>query len=167
MKRFQLFIMIFGLAVACSFGRQATVPQDIVGVKVLEPTIVPRPGSSFSLFLEITVKPGFHVNSDHPGDEYLFPAKIEVTTIQGLELVKAVYPQGRQTTFSFSEVPISILEDVFKVELKFRAAPDLPCEELLIKGIFRFQACNEDACLQPKAVPFEKKIAVGPRPIIK
>ncbi len=165
MKRFQLFIVVFALAVACSFGQPATVPQDIVVVKVLELKSAPRPGSSFSLFLEITVKPGFHINSDRPGDEYLFPAKIEVTPSQGLELVKTVFPQGRKTSFSFSDVPVSILDDVFKVELKFKVAPDFSGGGLLIKGKFRFQACNDDACLQPKAVPFEKKIAVGPRPM--
>ncbi len=159
-----MFVAVLMLAASGLFAQQAGSgpEEETVSVKVLDPRTAPRPGSAFSLFLEVTVKPGFHMNSDDPGDEYLFPAKVELTPMDGLELAKAVFPKGRRTQFAFSEGPVSVLEGVFKVELKLKLAAQPAGPEVRIKGKFRFQACNDDACLQPKAVPFEKTLRVGP-----
>lgn len=156
------------LAATAAFGQVAGPPpaaEDIVTIKVSgAETKAGQPGL-FSVFLEISVKPGFHINSDQPGDEYSFPARVELMPFQGLELEKVVFPAGHKVLLPFSEGPVSVLEGDFKVELKFKVAPSAGLD-LKIQGKLKFQACNDQACLPPRDVSFERKISLkttGPK----
>jgi hypothetical protein len=159
MKKAIAIICVLMSAAACR-GRERDSRGNIVSVRVLDPSSRPGPGALFSVFIEVRVRPGFHVNSSEPGDELLFPAAVEVAGGSGLRLERAVFPEGRRVDVAFSRGPVSVLDGVFKVELQLKLDPDYADKKVELKGGFRFQACDDKTCLPPASAVFAKTLRV-------
>lgn len=162
MKRAIVILCVLMSAAACR-GREPESRGNIVFVRVLEPSSRPEPGVLFSVFIEVRVRPGFHVNSSEPGDELLFPAAVEVVGGSGLRLERAVFPEGRRVDVAFSRGPVSVLDGVFRVELELQLDAAYADEKVELEGGFRFQACDDKTCLPPSAAAFAKTLKVKSR----
>lgn len=161
-KRATVVICVLMSAAACG-GREPASRNSVVSVSVLEPSSRPEPGALFSIFIEVRVRPGFHVNSSRPGDELLFPAAVEVARGSGLSLERAVFPEGRRVVVAFSRGPVSVLDGVFQVELELKLDAAYADDQVELKGGFRFQACDDKTCLPPASAAFAKTLRVKSR----
>ena len=58
--------------------------------------------------IPISVRGGYHVNSNTPSDEYLIPLKLTWKSTGALEAGPITYPKPSQEKYEFSEKPLSV-----------------------------------------------------------
>lgn len=105
------------------------------------------------------LKPGFHVNSNSPNDDYLIPLKL--TWGKGpLEAGQVLYPQPQSVHMQFSQKPVSIFSGVFEIQTKFKVASDAAPGMSFVNGQLRYQACNDRECLPPKTLDVQFAVDV-------
>ncbi len=158
-------LLLVGSAYSLSVSLCSPFPQEktkaeepIVTVKVLPPERPVRPGQVFELSLELHILPGFHLNSDKPGDELLVPTSIELENKEAFEIKEIVFPEPQVKKFKFATKPLSVYEGLVKVKLKIELKPAVKENTIELAGKLRYQACNDEACLRPERLPFKTTI---------
>jgi thiol:disulfide interchange protein DsbD len=124
-------------------------PNSVVTVAPLQKAHVAR-GGDFTQHVPVQVKPGFHVNSDKPEDEYLIPLKL--TWTGPLQAVDVVFPKPERMKSTFSEKPLVVYTGTFDIVTKFKVPATAPDGPNLAVGKLRYQACNDKECLRPQTV---------------
>ncbi len=115
-------------------------------------------GKSFEQKLTLKLAPGYHVNSDAPGDPYLIPLRL--TWNKGpIEAGAIRYPAAERRKFPFSDQPVAIFSGSFDVVTTFQTPANAP-DMGLVSGKLRYQACNDRECLQPKTVNVQFSVDV-------
>ncbi|MBC7363939.1 MAG: protein-disulfide reductase DsbD N-terminal domain-containing protein [Candidatus Aminicenantes bacterium] len=133
----------------------------LVSVKPVPPDKPVRPGESFTLTMELTVSPGYHINSQKPEDELLIPTSVEFRELPVVEVKEVSFPPALKKKFKFSEKMLSVYEGQIKIKVRLKMADDFCGSSLELEGKVRYQACNDAACLRPMTVPFKVNIAVA------
>ena len=165
---FLLGLLLVGYAYSLSVSLSSPFPQEktkaeelIVTVKVLPPERPVRPGQVFELSLELHILPGFHINSEKPGDELLVPTSIELENKETFEIKEIIFPEPQVKKFKFASKPLSVYEGQVKVKLKIELKPAVKESTIELAGKVRYQACNDEACLRPERLPFKTTIVVA------
>ncbi len=104
----------------------------------------------FTEKLAVQVKPGFHVNSNAPEDEYLIPLKL--TWTGPLQAQSVEFPKAERIKSSFSTKPLAVYTGAFAIATKFKVPENAPTGPNLATGKLRYQACNDRECLAPKTI---------------
>lgn len=108
-------------------------------------------GGEADFTLKADLQPGFHVNSNMPGDDYLIPIKLTWNK-EPLEAGPVMYPKPQMETLSFSANPISVYTGTFEIGTHFKAPPTAMPGMAFMNGKLRYQACNNKECLPPRTV---------------
>ena len=108
-------------------------------------------GSTADFSLKAELQPGFHVNSNMPGDDYLIPIKL-IWNKDPLEAEQVTYPKAQMEKLSFSTNPISVYTGAFEIGTRFRAPTGAMPGMAFMNGKLRYQACNNKECLPPRTV---------------
>jgi len=116
-------------------------------------------GAAVETKIPVTVRPGFHVNSNTPSDEYLIPLRLTWKAPGALENAQTVYPKPSLEKYEFAEKPLSVFTGNFDLVVKFKVAPNAPAGPGVAVGQLRYQACSDKACYPPKtlevSVPYQ------------
>lgn len=113
--------------------------------------VVAKPGAAADSALPVELRPGYHVNSIMPSDEYLIPLRL--TWDKGpLEAAGFTFPPARMEKYSFSDKPLSVYSGNFEIVTHFKAAAGAAPGVSTLKGRLRYQACNSTMCLSPKTL---------------
>ena len=109
--------------------------------------------------IPVSVRPGFHVNSNTPTEEYLIPLNLTWTAAGALESGPVTYPKPSMEKYEFAEKPLSVFTGDFELVANFKVAANAPAGPGAAVGKLRYQACNERACFPPKTaevtVPYQ------------
>jgi DsbC/DsbD-like thiol-disulfide interchange protein len=116
------------------------------------PKLVVKRAESPDFALRVSIRPGYHANSNTPSEEYLIPMKLTWDAAGPLQAGGVTYPKPKQEKFSFSETPLSIFDGDFEIVTKFQRPANPPPGPGFITGKLRYQACNDKMCLPPKTV---------------
>jgi len=108
-------------------------------------------GGSAEYTLKAQLAPGFHVNSNMPGDDYLIPIKLTWNK-EPLEAGPVMYPKAQMEKLSFSTNPISVYTGTFEIGTRFKAPASATPGMAFMNGKLRYQACNNKECLPPRTV---------------
>ncbi len=109
--------------------------------------------------LPIELRPGYHVNSTMPSDEYLIPLRLTWNP-GALEATGFSFPKPRMEKYAFSEKPLSVYTGDFEIVTHFKApANKLPGPSTLT-GKLRYQACNNTMCLAPKTLDVSLSVEI-------
>ncbi len=108
-------------------------------------------GSTADFSVKAELQPGFHVNSNMPGDDYLIPIKLTWNK-EPLEAEQVTYPTAQKEKLSFSPNPISVYTGTFAIATRFKAPPSAMPGMAFMNGKLRYQACNNKECLPPRTV---------------
>src|SRR5262249_55575899 len=87
--------------------------------------------------IPVTVKDGYHVNSNMPSEEYLIPLKLTWKSMGALEGGQVTYPKPKVQRFEFqqaNEKPLSIYEGSFELTANFKVAANAPAGPGLAVG---------------------------------
>jgi DsbC/DsbD-like thiol-disulfide interchange protein len=123
------------------------------------PKVSGKRGAAVQAKIPMLVKPGFHVNSNTPSDEYLIPLKLTWKNTGALEGGQLSYPKPSLEKYEFSEKPLSVFTGNFDVVASFKVAANAPAGPGVAVGQLRYQACSDRACFPPKtidvAIPYQ------------
>ena len=118
-------------------------PQKVAGKR----------GASVQSKIPVTVKSGYHVNSNPASEEGLIPLTLTWTATGALEAGKVEYPKGTLEKYEFSEgKPISVYTGSFDVVANFKVKGDAPAGPGVVAGKLKYQACSNKACYPPKTI---------------
>lgn len=118
-----------------------------------------RRGATADVHLSLTVRTGFHVNSNKPDEAYLIPLRLTWNS-GAIEAMNTVYPRPSHEKYSFSAKPLSVYTGRIDLVTKFRAGADAPAGPAMLTGRLRYQACNDRACFPPKTVEVTAPVQV-------
>ena len=124
-------------------------PGSVLTVAPLQKAHVAR-GSEFTQHVTIQLKPGFHVNSDKPDDEYLIPLKL--TWTGPLQAEEVVFPKPERMKSTFSPKPLVVYTGAFDIVTKFKVPATAPDGPNMAVVKLRYQAYNDKECLRPQTV---------------
>ena len=108
-------------------------------------------GGDLRLAVEISVDPGWHVNTDDPGDEFSWPTTVEFELPDGWLNPIVSYPGGNALEFEFAETP-NMVWDETAVIVASLAVPETAAGDLRLRVSVTAQACNNTQCLPPETV---------------
>lgn len=157
MKGFYLWIAlmsILGLFVL------AQSEEPIVSVKVIPSAERFKPGQTYQLSLELSIRSPFHINSDQPTEDFLIPTTVDFAPKKGVSFGRVIFPPAEMRKLELSENPLSIYEGKIEIKTSISLAADFKEKELLIEGRVGYQACDERSCLAPTDIAFNRKIPV-------
>ena len=102
--------------------------------------------------IPVTVRAGYHVNSNTPSEEYLIPLKLTWTDTGALQAGTITYPKPTMEKYEFSEKPLSVFTGNFDLVASFKVAANAPAGPGAAVGKLRYQACSNKACYKPQDV---------------
>ncbi|WP_321473966.1 protein-disulfide reductase DsbD domain-containing protein [uncultured Paludibaculum sp.] len=101
--------------------------------------------------LKVSIRPGYHANSNTPTEAYLIPFKLTWES-GALESAEVIYPKPKLEKYDFADKPISVFDGEFSIVTKFKRAANPALGPGYLTGKLRYQACNDKMCLPPKTV---------------
>lgn len=154
--RLKIFCSVSALLLAALAGN-AQVFRGFQAASVIPPEPVKlEPGAKIEIPLVVRIRPGYHINSDQPREEYLIPTAITweapALKIEGVE-----FPEAEIVEYSFSDQPLSVFSGEIVIKSVFRVPGKVPSMDS-IRGSLRYQACNDKSCLAPTNADFEAAV---------
>jgi cytochrome c biogenesis DsbD-like protein len=123
------------------------------------PTVTGKRGAAVQAKIPLIIKPGFHVNSNTPSDEYLIPLRLTWKNTGALEAGTIAYPKPSLEKYEFSEKPLSVFTGSLDLVANFKVGAKATAGPGVALGQLRYQACNDKACFPPKtievAIPYQ------------
>jgi Disulphide bond corrector protein DsbC len=113
-------------------------------------------GSTATQSLRITLRPGFHVNSDKPKDEFLIPLKL--TWTGPLQAQKIVYPKPEEV--KVGNDMLNVFTGSFAIETQFAAPSQATAGVSMMEGKLHYQACDNQSCKRPATVSVQLPVSI-------
>ena len=154
------FILALGTVLVFSALGQAQSPDQILTVKIIPSAETFKPGQSYTLTLELSIRAPFHINSDQPTEDFLIGTTVDFKPKAGVTFGKIKFPPGEMRKLALAENPLSIYEGLVKVAAEAVLAPDFKEKILVIEGTVGYQACDDQSCLPPADVAFKREVKV-------
>ena len=119
-------------------------------------------GKPFRLAVVADIKPGWHVNSHKPKEDYLIPTDVKVRPAAGLALSPTVYPKHVERKLAFSDQPLAVYEGITAFTVPGTADPSAKAGPLSLTATLDYQPCNDQQCLPPTQIKATLTIEVAP-----
>jgi hypothetical protein len=148
---------------AVALGALAQGSKHVVEAKTVLAAEGAAPGSTLKAAAVAQIAPGYHINDHKPTMEYLIPTEWKIEGTKEISVEKLAYPKGELKKFAFSEEKLSVYEGALTVGALLRIARTTKPGTYALKGDFKYQACNDHACLPPKSLPLVLTVNVVPR----
>ena len=149
----------FGLLFLFGFVAAAAGGPDVHG-KLAGPAEV-KAGAKTTIAVEMTIGPGWHVNSHTPSEPYLIPTAASLTASKGT-LSAIRYARDEEKRFSFSDKPLR----VYTGTVRFETDLDIPAGasgDVAVEGTLSYQACNDQQCFPPAKIPLKTSAKITSR----
>jgi thiol:disulfide interchange protein DsbD len=146
------FVTALLLACAVSGVAHAADPVVVTGTIALEPARV---------VVDLTIAPGWHVNANHPTDEFLVPTALDLAPPPGVTVGAVEYPTPVERVLSFSAgKPMRLYEGQVRLTASRQGepAPDGPA----LVARLRYQACDDTRCLPPRTLELTAAAPAAP-----
>ncbi len=115
--------------------------------------------------LDFRIPGGYHINSNTPKSEFLIPTALKMDLPTDIVLGKIEYPPGEDRAFPFSpDEKLSVYSGDFTIKVAVHPLKSVVPGKYLMRGVLRYQACDNAACYPPKNLPvsFEVKVVKEP-----
>ena len=158
----RIYKLIFSLpvAVAISITALAQSSSDVVKAAGLLSVDKVKQGTSVQAAVTLNIDKGYHINSNRPLDKFLIPASLKIQPMGGLSASPVIYPRPTMRKFPFSKTPMSVYEGRVVLRFTLRAPASLAVGKYTLQAKLTVQACNDQACLPPKAIDVSIPIEV-------
>lgn len=152
MLRKTIFTVLFLIVLHASSG--AVTPEEILDLKTFNSSSGIAAGSEFRLALEVKLRPGWHINSNQPSNEFAVPTEVVLDKLPGLEIERVLFPPHIVREMTSAKVKTEIFEESFVVLISGRTSGDIRQGEQPLNGKIIYQGCDKDNCLPPAEKPF-------------
>ena len=144
---------------------QAELPANSAGVVSVEgfPSLRPvHPGTVFSIAVQVKVKEGWHVNAHEGLPEFFIPAELSLGPGSSVSLVSLPrYPAGEKKALGGAAQAYPVYEGTVVFFAGVKLSADAPVGKMNLPFQLGVQACNNQICLAPAAVPVSIPIEVA------
>ena len=109
-------------------------------------------GDRFEVTLDVTIKKGYHTQSNKPLGEFFIPTAVFLKKVEGLTFAHPVWPPAHIRT---DKVLGRISEFTGSFQARIPVAVEEPTltEEVTVAGLLTYQACNDKGhCYPPESV---------------
>jgi len=105
------------------------------------------------LTLNISIKPGWHINSHQPLQDYLIATDLVLSkTAEDWHLEQVQYPPDKVTSLGFQEEQLAVYEGNIKLTATLKkTSKDIPLNKMAPIEL-HLQACNNKSCLPPETL---------------
>jgi hypothetical protein len=127
-------------------------------------TTVPRAKATM-VKMDFRIPGGYHINSNTPKSEFLIPTALKMDLPTDIILGKIEYPAGEDRSFPFSpDEKLSVYSGAFTIAVAVHPLASVVPGKYQMRGVLRYQACDNSACYPPKNLPvsFEVKVVKEP-----
>lgn len=145
---------MFRIFILCSLLISAgnILPQnknsDIVDVSISSvPDSVYK--NNFTVFININIKDGWHINSNKPFDDYLSPTSVKLKDSSGIKILSIIYPQELISKLQFSDSELSLYEGNVSIKINIEADDSSLKSKKNVEFELQYQSCNNQTCLFP------------------
>ena len=139
---------------------QVTGQPPTVTISPVVETDAVHPDTTARVGLEITLDPGFHVNSNTPLDDLLIPTRLTLTPPEGFVLQGVGFPEAILLEQAGVEEPLAVFEEEFSLGAELHVEGALHPGNYIIPGALRYQACNDRMCFNPTTAEIEFELTV-------
>ena len=153
------FLLATGLSSAQTLGKAPTVTMAPV------PLVTAQRARATMVNLDFRIPTGYHVNSNTPKSEFLIPTALKMDLPTDIILGKIEYPAGEDRSFPFSpDEKLSVYSGDFTIAVAVHPLKSVVPGKYEMRGVLRYQACDNAACYPPKNLPvsFEVKVVKEP-----
>jgi hypothetical protein len=115
--------------------------------------------------LNFRIPAGYHINSNTPKSEFLIPTALKMDLPTDIILGKIEYPAGEDRNFPFSpDEKLNVYSGDFTIAVAVHPLHTVVPGKYEMRGVLRYQACDNAACYPPKSLPvnFEVKVVKEP-----
>ena len=147
--RLTYLALLMGLIATGWVQAQLMSGEELVKIETALSVDTVHLGSSFQVAVIGEVKEGWHVNANPPTLEYLIPTELKLEPVDGLTFGKMQYPEAARLKFAFADEELDVYEGRVIIRFPVSIGGDDVLGEKVIKGTFRYQACNDQVCLAP------------------
>ncbi len=134
----------------------------VITYKVVHSANAYPQGGVYPLALELTVAPGFHINSDKPDEPDLYPTSLILNGTAACALSPAVFPQGHAYKAPWLAKPVQVFDGKVLVRFDLTVDKKANAGEHLLSGRLNFQACDDSSCLMPENLEISMPLKVAP-----
>jgi hypothetical protein len=154
--------IVLSLGAACLLAGvvRAQDSPPVVEVRTVQATEGVHPGASLKAAAVARIAPGFHLNDHRPTLDYLIATEWKLESNKQVSVDKIVYPKGELKRFAFSDMQLSVYQGTLAVGALLKVSRKTRPGTYALRGQFRYQACNDHACLPPKSVPLALVVKV-------
>ena len=103
----------------------------------------------FTVFININIKDGWHLNSNRPLDEYMTPTSVKLMDSSGIRIVNIEYPREMITKLQFSDSELSLYEGMVTIKVNLKSDDVLIKDKKKVEFELEYQSCNNETCLFP------------------
>lgn len=136
-------------------------PAAAAGPQMRARLVVPprlAAGAKGTIAVEMTLGPGWHVNSHTPLLKFLVPTTLTLRASTGA-LSDVRYPKQVERRFDFVDVPLAVYEGTVRFESEL-TVPESASGTIAVKGILAFQACDDRQCSRPATADLEATVTI-------
>lgn len=148
----------FAVLLAASAGASGGQPAVVEILRT--PAVELRGGAQAVARVDVRVKSGYHVQANPVLDPALIPITLAMEPAQGFDLGAPRYPGARRFRLQGAQDDLVVLDGTFSIEVPLRATRGSGAGARTLRGTIRFQACDHEHCLFPRALPVEIPLAV-------
>ena len=116
--------------------------------------------STVHAVLQVDIQEGYHIQSNAPLDPFLIATSLSFELPEGIERLETVFPEHLLLNTQFSNDPLAAFEGRILIGLAFKVGPDVDVGDLRLQGTFRYQACDDKACFQPRNKSIEATLKI-------
>jgi len=142
-----------GAAVAESETRHLKLTSSASDVTVF-------PGSHITLVLDLDLKPGMHVYA--PGVTGYIPIDWQILKSESWLALPVTYPSGEMLNLPVIHETVPVYQDHLHLTRDVSFGQSVAPGELVVKGSFRYQACDDKTCYVPQTIPLQWAFQVQP-----
>ncbi len=157
---FMWILIMIHMAFAGPGDQSLENQADILRARIILPAEVLSKQQSYYLLVEVTIKEGWHINSNEPLEEFLIATEIQFADVEGITFGKFRYIEPELKKFLFSDTKMSVYEGKIYGLTTITVSPEFEEPELKISGTVFYQACNDESCLAPNSYPFASLTSV-------
>jgi hypothetical protein len=129
------------------------------------PLVTAQRAAQTMVNLNFRVPAGYHINSNTPKSEFLIPTALKMDLPTDIVLGRIEYPAGEDRSFPFSpDEKLSVYSGDFTIAVAVHPLHSVVPGKYQMRGVLRYQACDNAACYPPKNLPvsFEVKVVKEP-----
>ena len=140
-------------------GPQTDLNEPLVDISTALSYTSVEAGGTYKAALIAEIKPGWHINSAHPYQDWLIPAQIAVEPPAGFDVSDIDFPPGHDVAFLDEQISVYSKRAVLLFTVSIAA--DVADGEYSLPVTLNYQACDDSTCRAPETIEANLEISVG------